>query len=1197
MNYNYYEPRYIIKSDKEKIDFYFNSSNNSKTLEDTIFEFDKIVLLGNPGIGKSTELEKLFDSLWDKIDGNGIVPFSINLKNFRKINNFEDLLIFKDWQSLSQIIFILDGLDEISEIEDFLSAFETFINKNKLSNYKYVISCRTNIFEKYLVNIPDFETFYLEDLSIGQSITLLKEKFAIKLDYSTILERHYQYLKTPFFLTLFAEYYNSENKLPDSDAIMWQIYVNKHLEIQKNKVKKKKVLNIPQEIKELKKIAFINEFQHKNFITDEELNEVIGPNYMQLIENPFLVNLENENNKFAFEHRQLQEYFVAKTLSEKKFEEILLIIKIGNLNKVHPTLFNSISFLINLLDDNEQRNKLIDWIEKNQIELLIRADSDRIDENLKIRVFQNYFDYVCIKKSHWITTDRSFSVTEIARFGDNEANFNYLISIIDDKELIFRARISALDLISHFNKVFPVKLEYFSSFLIKSLEDNENSNQIKSAILHCILILKICSNDKNYFLKILDIFKNETSKEINAEILNLMNDLTFIDSHSDYIMEEFLRENNIQLRTDKDDVIRGNSYTLNQLILKIKDSNIFIDFAKYFLDSQYSIDVYSNDLDKLIDKCLKYEQTEDDFMLRLFKKLDIKKQHFYLEQPMRKLISSLSKDSVGIVFQYLLDNFNFKDINYLLASLADDVNINYVIKRFIEKNDLDYKEIEYFRNIVSNNEKQNLARKFNDELVIAGFNFEKDLFSDSEIELIREGIKKKPQLNFDLLFKKKKLTGEVLGFFEKNENEIDKTKYYEMQKQWYDKNGHGNIIDISLKILSKVLNKFSGSINFNEFEEVLNDNDFLFYEIKSQLEYDKNKSLIISQIQIEYIENWVSKKVDEINFKNVYTPNSNGFTLLGDYIKWKHVIYFSRRLNLNLPIQFLLNSLIIPETGNYNEDNESLFNFLRDKINNEDLFNSQVISNLKIDSIPTFIFDKHIDYVIEKKLHSAFADVRRYLLDRESEYNIKNKLVNYYKLEKDVDLLKECAHEIDSFKSWEAIEILMEENIERDFCFHKSVKYLQDVENNSKRFISNALNVLFKLNSVEAVKFYHDFLSIELYASAYLKAFVNYTAIENYEILENFFFKIYGRGLVERSFSSAANFLSQYISNLSKVDESYRKTQLILSQILSKLKKGIDDSQIFQINLLIDISNNSYYNSKSKPLTFKDALSLVNQII
>lgn len=132
INKDYYAPRYISQTNNSFVNSWFNDGKENNSLKEVVFNINKIVLLGNPGIGKSKELEKLFIDLWEEKDKNGLIPFSISLKNFRKSNKFEDLIIYPDWRSLSNIIFILDGLDEIAEIQDFISAFEIFISKNNL---------------------------------------------------------------------------------------------------------------------------------------------------------------------------------------------------------------------------------------------------------------------------------------------------------------------------------------------------------------------------------------------------------------------------------------------------------------------------------------------------------------------------------------------------------------------------------------------------------------------------------------------------------------------------------------------------------------------------------------------------------------------------------------------------------------------------------------------------------------------------------------------------------------------------------------------------------------------------------------------------------------------------------------------------------------------------------------------------------
>lgn len=1198
MNQNYYELRHVIKSNEKSFNFYFENINEQKTLEDNIFEYDKIVLLGNPGIGKSTELKNLFDVLWSKIDSNGLVPFSINLKNFRPVNNFEDLLAYKNWKDLSRVIFILDGLDEIAEIEDFLSAFEIFMNQYKLANFKYVISCRTNIFEKYLVNIADFETFYLEDLTYEQSSSILFQKFAIKVEDLDLSGKHRQYLKTPFFLNLFAEYFISEKKLPDSDAKMWEIYVNKHMELQKIKVQKRRVVNIPKEIKELKKIAFLNEFQHKNFITSVELNDAIGNSYLELIENPFFINLENEQEKFGFEHRQLQEYFVAKTLSEKKFDEILSIIKIDNLDKLHPTLFNSISFLLNLITDQDTTNRLIDWIEKYQIELLISADSDRIAEELKIRAFQKYFEEVCISKTYWITTDRIFSLNEVAKFGDCEINFDYLINIITNKEIQFRARISALNIISFFRKISNDKLIWFKSFLIENLKSIDNSKQLKSAMLQCLSVMKICYTDKKYLDEVLKIFENETDKKINAELLFIINEFDDIDEYSNFIKEEFLRVNNIKPRIDQDNVIRSNSYTLNQLILKIKSPDIFIDFAKYYFDSDKSIDIYASDENELIEKCIEFDRLDDNFITKLFKDFTVQKPHFYFDRKVRELLSKSSVVSIEKFFKYLLCNFEFKDVSYVLSYLVDNKTIYLVIEKLRGSKDFDHKEIEYFRNSMANNQKRDTARIFNDEMIKNGFVFREELYSDEEIEVIKKRYESKPQINFDILFKREDLINELREIFNNNEGEIDQEKYYEINLDWYNNNGHGNLIDTSLEILRSLVYDLKRPISIKDVEQLFEDKDFVFYEMKNDLQKDeKTNKIQIHDSQREVIRVWIEEKINEINFNQIVLIKEDGYILLSDYSKWEIVVYLSRRMDFNLPKDFMLNSLVIPEIRSYDED-KTWFNYFRERINDKNSFNDKVEENIKNIDLAEFVLDQHVNYALEESLKAVFPIIRAYLLSESRERNFKKKLFKFYKIENDKKLLKECAENVYSFNAWEAISILLEEGEEKEFCIEKSISYLENIENdNQKYFVSNSLNVLFQLNSVKAVEYYYKFLNLDLYAYTYANYFSNYDVIKDYEILECLFDQIYLDAEFDRILSNASNFLNQYVYNLSREDTSFQKVQNILGNIKKRLLNESNDHGIFHINLLIDHSNNSYINSKSKPLSFKEALRKVNEIL
>ena len=175
MNIKYYEPRFI-KNSKNNIELLFSEEESKQTLLDLSKNNDKIVLLGNPGIGKTTELLLLFEKLWELKDVELNFPFFINLKNFRLSTEFEDLILFEEWKELPSITFILDGLDEISNINDFISELEIFLKKYEDKKINVVISCRTNIYEKYIVKIFGFKYFYLDSLNDKQINKILENK-------------------------------------------------------------------------------------------------------------------------------------------------------------------------------------------------------------------------------------------------------------------------------------------------------------------------------------------------------------------------------------------------------------------------------------------------------------------------------------------------------------------------------------------------------------------------------------------------------------------------------------------------------------------------------------------------------------------------------------------------------------------------------------------------------------------------------------------------------------------------------------------------------------------------------------------------------------------------------------------------------------------------------------------------------------
>ncbi|MFV8369500.1 NACHT domain-containing protein [Flavobacterium sp. LB2R40] len=1161
--------------------------DDSPVLGELLKDHKRIFILGNPGSGKSTELIKLALANWAEGEVNSYVPIFKSLKDFTANDTIESYLP-PHWTELRKILLIFDGIDEIQNIESFKSEFQNFLEytAHGEKDIKYVISCRTNIYESVVMGISEFKIFYLQDLNYDQGIELLQKKctnFVLESKFNT-------FLKTPFLIDILAEYILDKNEGPSSTANLWKVYIDKRLaHDRKNKLVKISI--DPMLIKKYsRKTALINELMKSSVFDEENLYSIVKESSIDLKEfkkNPLLDKIANQETWF-FEHKNIQEYFAAMVLSKLSFEKIKDFIVVKESNRTHPSLFNTISFLLNILDGKSYED-LANWLIENEQELLFKADSDRTDA-FKVKVFQEYFSKQCIEKGFWIGTNRTFSTAEIAKFGDCDVNLNYLLDFIKDDTYHFRVVISALNLLEHFiiGKAYHKDVK---DLFIEKLANKDILKSIKSAIIRCITHLNFLAEDEGYLYSICEIFREENNKEINNVLLSMIRNYQKIDDLFWYIKVEFLRVHNILKRNDDDEVLRGNNWTMEELILKLKDLNNFIELITYYFNDKYKIAVKTRFYGDLLERFLEFNTIEDDFIEKLLKAINGKLKYYGRDNLLVDIIVKGEKELQASV--YLLEHNTFGEVKDILARIANERTLE-LIKDHYKNQLLTSDEIHLFLTYLWRYQRQ-ASYKFELLMQGIGFKFDQPLSKEDNILELQAINNIRYQHNFDILFDRQALLNKIEVIFKENNAVIDIMEVRKIENKWYDndKNWHGSL-DTSISLLGTVIDAY-GPSTFEDVVNNLQDGLVQFYEIEEQVKLNVNSNIrfSVSQEQENAIKSWCIKASEEIDFDRIIIKsNENHFFYGPDYSKFRTIFNFLEKYDFELPKDFLLNSLQHFDTSNEKQE-EDFFNKLLGIIGDSAMINQRIVSNINNGNLLYSAKESHINYALDHNLKDAFDKIKEDLQELDTD-NFAKKIEKYIEKTDDIDLLKKCCNDVSSHKCWFVIAVLLKRGQEIDFCVNKAIEYLElPIDIVLKYHIYEALLLLFQQNKKEAIIYYAALLKHDLSHLAYHSKY----SVPDYETLEEMFFEIYSKGPERNKFNNSEAFLTSYVSNLSETDEGYKDTQRALDNIKKKLNKKDHDTELFQVHLLLDHSTNGFINSKSKSMKFESALQKVEEII
>jgi hypothetical protein len=465
---------------------------------DTVLDVSCLVLLGEPGMGKSREIEKVFKN---QIEDENNSKLYFNLSSYgdenRLVKDIFDSDKIKQWKEDSSNLYLfLDSLDEaLLNINTLALLLADEIEKLPKERLFLRIACRTaewsnlsvlenklkEIWREDRCQILQISPLQQKDVEIAaQSLSLDAEKFLAEIFDKNVSALASKPITLQFLLNLF----DKNKSLPSTQT---ELYEKGCLTLCEEKNERRKAskrigkLTPEQRLVISARIAALMIFGNKSSIwiggiTGEEnsdilISELSGYSEKRKDNSEFQLTEENirevisetglftsnGSNRLKFSHQTFAEFLASWYLKYQELSDEVVIKLIGK-KYLYPQLYETSAWIAN------QRPSVFQHLMKVAPAILLRSDILLADETSKVKLVDILLDLFDKKKIQGI--DRSYY-----RKLNQSKLAEQLKPYITDKTKGWLVRSEALDMV----EVCEVKeLQEYLAEIVLNKEDNQD---------------------------------------------------------------------------------------------------------------------------------------------------------------------------------------------------------------------------------------------------------------------------------------------------------------------------------------------------------------------------------------------------------------------------------------------------------------------------------------------------------------------------------------------------------------------------------------------------------------------------------------------------------------------------------------------------------------------------------------------------
>lgn len=1180
----------------------FAIERHGQDLQKVVEKQSRIVLLGNAGSGKSTELSNLAKH-YTKED-------SIFVPVFQKMNtyvdeNLEDFLPV-GWEKIpeSTCLVILDGLDEIqpSNFNTAVRKISTFFAKHP--EIKSIISCRTNFYELPTTTLPgtlaDFSVYFIDDIDSGKIENFVKMHYSVNAQtfLHKVEQNGFRDLVTqPFFLQLLLRKYKHKSDLNISKVELLNDFIEerfdfdeKHFTITKPLRNKKGYV-----MRVLKKLALTMEYMGTNHISSDEIQKVLpNPDDIELLRfSTAFKNDETNPTYWGFEHNNIQEFLAASVLEEMDVEQIKKSISFDE-KRVRPSWVNTLFFLMGIID-SQRRDILIKWMLAVEPEILVKIEPDKVDSKTRFKIFKNIFEHYK-KLDIWIDSNK-FTRQELSRFPNADLANKFLLEELSAITNSLQARLNAMDLIKH-QKLNSQQKRLTENVLLDFISENEDNPHIISAAVNTLTNLGLGSTEVLEYL--MSLFATRKNQYIRASIYKMIRSANLENIYIDYLIEGITIP---EKGDDREETMLLDEYSE---LVKLLDADLTVNSLKKLLSllrdnsakSWYFYDYHYRLLNKIVADCANAYKEHPELYNLMF---DI-----YINYGQTNDLKATSAiveffEMTGTkvkAYKELHDNttlLNYQKSQLYVRLLDKDVTDNLIIdynSRHLNNKQLYefYQGVKFYSNEVEQYNVQYLEKQIKEHSDILD-NIKEIDYKEQRLAYDRR--------NLSLYFEPENVRKEIISFFERNGiDELDWSTLFNYKK--YDFTEEAEMGDASFDLLTLFLRQ-RRQLNLDNFLKFTDDiqmlKDYLFRSLKEKLL--QQNSIQISPDQIEKLQIWVTERASTTNIKNAVRIDATDRNKIKFDILTQTLWFYIEKFDLSVETEKILDFTTFDDPAN-NSQNSLDFAVIEKQVGAENMQN-RIVSNLRIGIDYDIAWVNNAIYALNNGLWEAYDFIDNELANAERpEYYRSQVLEVYHTKIKDTTLLLNLLERVkaEPFR-WKLIQILFENETPRE----KIINLLREIINNSneddyQKFVAS--HFLTKAEDFQGTKFYLDFLIANgrKVDFDYIFEISSLIEISNPVFLTELM-QLYKIGRIteeNNEFNRLASTVAEVLLNLALASEE--NLQLVKQKILEFIEENFDRiKDVRYMHAFIERMDYQFYLSKSQIKNVDVALEEVNKIL